>query len=429
MKHITLTSIAMIIASTALTSAPAMAHDPDAEQEGYFFRERNASVMGRTRPDFKSEGIQTGAWIWDPELTLGVDFDDNIFATAADEVSDTIWIVQPSLNVETTWSRHKIEAYAIGENREYSDTDSESSWTYALGASGHVDVTRKFLINGGFGTAELIENRRFAGAASYAAEPIEYSTDAWFVGGEWTSGRLRFQARMDVADYDYEDAVLVGGGFDDQDFRDREETMYTVRGDYAISPDTAVFLRYRQNERDYDLKPPAVAELRDSDGYMIDAGLDFDIGGKVRGQVGVGYNEQTYDDPDFGTLDGWGADAVVEWYPTQLTTVTVSGDRRIQDSPIEESGGFTSETFGVRVDHELRRNVILSAGVENSNHDFLGIDREDDRWTNFVAATWLVNPNVGVEASYTMIDQDSEGLLGTQDFEENIFGVRLVLRP
>jgi len=420
-------SIAAVAALTTMVQAPAMAHDPS--EEGYFFRERNASVMGRTRPEYKSEGVQTGAWIWDPELVLGVDWDDNIFAASTNEVSDTIWIVQPSVNVETTWSRHGIEAYAIGENREYSDTGSESSWTHAYGASGHVDVTRKFLVRGGLDFASLVESRRNAGAASFAAEPVEYSTDAWFFGAEADLGRIRLIGRMDVADYDFKDAPLTGGGFADQDFRDREETIYTVRGDYALSPDTSVFLRYRWNDREYDLKPPAVATLRDSDGFMIDAGFDFDLGGTARGIVGVGYNEQTYDDPSFGKLEGWGMDAALEWYVTQLTTVTVSGARFIEDSPIAASGGFTSQAIGLRVDHELRRNVILSAGTEFANNDFLGIDREDDRWTHFAAATWLVNPNVGVEASFTMIDQDSSGLLGTQDFEENIFGVRLVLRP
>ncbi len=429
MKYNLVPSLVTLTLTSVILASPALAHDPSAEDEGYFFRERNASVLGRSRPEFKSEGVQTGAWIWDPELVLGVEWDDNIFATPDNEVSDTIWIVQPGINVETTWSRHKLEAYAIGENREYSDTGSESSWTYAYGVSGHVDVTRKFLINGGFSAAELVENRRSAGAASFAAEPLEYSTDAWFVGAEAESGRIRLLGRMDVADYDFDDARLIGGGFADQDFRDREETFYTLRGDYALSPDTAVFLRYRYNDREYDLKPPAVANNRDSDGYMIDAGIDFDLGGTARGLVGVGYNEQTYDDPAFGKLDGWGLDAVVEWYPTMLTTVTFSGDRRIEDAPFENSGGFTSETLAVRVDHELRRNVILSAGVQNTQHDYLDIDREDDRWTSFVAATWLVNPNVGVEAAYTMIDQDSTGLLGTQDFEENILGVRLVLRP
>lgn len=408
-------------------SEVAFAHDPT--EEGNFFRARNASVMGRSRPDFKSEGVQTGAWIWDPELTVGVDFNDNIFAAPAGEESDTIWVINPTLDVETTWSRHGIQGHLYGLNREYSDFSDESTWTTDMGLSGHVDITRSVLFEAGFGAAELVESRTAAGVASIAAKPVEYDTSNWFVGGQADFGRTRLLLRADKADYDFDDAELIGGGFADQDFRDREETIFTVRGDYAISPFTSIFARYRKNERDYDLAPPAIASNRDSDGYMLDVGADFDIGGTARGVIGIGYNEQTYDDPAQGKLDGWGLDGLIEWYPTQLTTVTVRAARFIEDAPFEASGGFTSETVAARVDHELLRNLVLSAEIERSEHDFLGIDRVDERWTASAGATWFVNRNVGVEASFTRMDQESTGAFPGQDFEQDILALRLVLRP
>lgn len=405
----------------------AFAHDPT--EEGNFFRARNASVMGRTRPDFKSEGVQYGAWIFDPELTLGVDFNDNIFAAASGEESDMVWVVNPTVDVETTWSRHGVRGWAHGLNREYSDFSDESSWTTDIGLAGHVDLTRSVLFEAGYGAAELVESRATAGAASIAAKPVEYNTTNWWIGGQADLSRTRLLLRHDKSNFNFDDAALIGGGFADQDFRDRDETIITIRGDYAVSPFTSVFARYRKNERDYDLAPPTVPNNRDSDGYMIDVGADFDIGGVARGVLGVGYNEQTYDDPSQGKLDGWGLDGLVEWYPTELTTVTVRGSRHIEDAPIEASGGFTSETFAARVDHELLRNLVLSAEVERSEHDFLGIDRVDERWSASAGATWFVNRNVGVEASFTRIEQESSGAFPGQDFEQDVIGFRVVLRP
>lgn len=162
---------------------------------------------------------------------------------------------------------------------------------------------------------------------------------------------------------------------------------------------------------------------------MIDVGADFDIGGTARGVIGIGYNEQTYDDPAQGKLDGWGLDGLVEWYPTQLTTVTVRAARFIEDAPFEASGGFTSETVAARVDHELLRNLVLSAEIERSERDFLGIDRVDERWTASAGAIWFVNRNVGVEASFTRMEQESAGAFPGQDFDQDILALRLVLRP
>lgn len=419
-----------VVGAALLASAvPAdvIAHDPDAES--WFFRDRNASVLGRTRPDYASEGIQRGAWIFDPEIRFGVTHTDNVFAASSNEESDTILSFNPSLEVETTWQRHGIYARANALRTEYDKFGEESTWNTELYARGHVDVATLTKLEAGGGIASLTEPRTAAGAANIAAEPVEYDTSSWFVAAEREMGRFWVQGRYDAATFNFDDAPAIGGGFLDQDFRDRDESAFTVRGAYAVNEDTAVFARVRWNERKYDLQPPAVSRDRSSSGYMIDFGADFDIGGVARGIVGFGYNQQEYDDPAFGELEGWGADALVEWFPTQLTTVTFGISRTIEDSPIQGSGGFTAEEYMVRVDHELRRNVILSAGIELDRDDFLNIDREDDRWTAEASATWLVNRRVGAEAWIARTDQDSQGAFGGQDYEVTAAGLRLVLRP
>lgn len=412
---------------SVLPQAAAYAHDPDAES--MFFRDRNASVKGRTRPEYQSEGIQTGAWIWDPELKVGVIAHDNIFATSVNTQSDTILTFNPTLDVETTWSRHGIEAYASAVRFEYADFSSESVWNYEIGAAAHLDIASGTLIEFGGGYASLTEERTRAGAAFAAAEPVEFDTSALFVGIQREFNRVRLLGRIDWGEFDFDDAMAVGGGVIDQDFRDRSQTMYTLRGDYAVSPDTSIFLRLRHNEREYDQQPPAVALNRDSSGFMIDVGADFDIGGVARGIVGVGYNEQDYDSPSIGSIDGFGVDGLVEWFPTELTTVTFSGSRYIEESPIIGSGGYTATDLSITVDHELRRNLILSASVGIAEDDYLDIDRTDDRWQASASATWFINRNLGAEVWVTHVDQDSQGVAGNRDYETNAVGLRLVLRP
>ena len=419
-----------VIGAALLASAvPAdvVAHDPDAES--WFFRDRNASVQGRTRPDYASEGIQRGAWIFDPEVRFGVTHTDNVFAASSNEQSDTIYSFNPSVEVETTWQRHGVYARANALRTEFDKFGQESTWNTELYGRAHIDVARLTKFEFGGGIASLTEPRTAAGAANSSAEPVEYDTSSYFLGADREMGRFWIQGRFDAATFNFDDAPAVGGGFIDQDFRDRDETAYTVRGAYALSEDTALFARVRWNEREYDQKPPAVSADRSSSGFMVDFGADFDIGGVARGVVGVGYNKQDYDDPAFGELEGWGADAQLEWFPTQLTTVTFRASRTIEDSPIAAAGGFTAEDYSVRVDHELRRNVILSAGLILERDDFINLDREDDRWTAEASATWLVNRRVGAEAWIARTDQDSQGVFGGQDFETTAAGLRLVLRP
>lgn len=427
-RTVGLATSGIILALVSGQTAQAQTADAQAG-ESMFRRDRNLSVMERPRPEFSGSGVQQGALIYTPSLTLGLEFNDNIFATSSNEESDVIGIFNPAIGVETTWSRHALAAQASVTRREYADFGDESVWNAEASALGRLDIVRGTFIEGNVGFADRTEPRTSAGAAGQAAEPIDYNTTDWGVHGQRELGRTRFDLGVDSTSYDYDDARLFGGGIADQDYRDRDETVLTARGDVAVSPDTSLFARGRIIDRDYDLDPPAVAQQRSSDGYVIDAGTEFDIGGVARGSVAVGYMEQDYEDPALEDGDGFSTDLIVDWFPTQLTTVSFNASRVVNDSAIAGSGGFLGTNFGVNVDHELRRNLILSAAVGWGNDDYFGIDREDSRWSLTGSATWFVNRHAGVRASLVHTDQDSKGLAGNQDFASNIVAVSLVLRP
>ncbi|WP_375547540.1 outer membrane beta-barrel protein [Oceanicaulis alexandrii] len=423
----------MKLASIALLTLAGATLTPQAEaqtdsNDSMFARDKNVSVLQRPRPDYDAGGVQNGALLIYPELTLGLEFTDNVFGTSSNEESDTIAVITPAVSFNTTWSRHAVSGDASVTRREHFDFSDESVWNFTAGAGGQLDITREANLVAGARYSSLTEPRTSAGAAGQAAEPIEYDTWASYIGGERASGRLRALGRVDYSTFDYDDAPLFGGGIVDQDFRDRDELVLTGRGDYAMSPDTALFARLRYNDRAYDLSPPDVPLLRDSDGYTFDVGADFDIRGVARGVIGVGYTEQDYESPALPDIDGLSVEGLVEWFPTQLTTVSFNASRSVQDSAVAGSGGFFGTSVGVNVDHELRRNVIISAGVSLSEDDYSGIDRTDERLNVTAGVTYFVNRTAGIRASFSYQDQDSSGAAGNQDFSKNVIGLSLVLR-
>ena len=419
-----LASIALL---TLAAASPAAIAQSD-RNESLFARDKNVSVLERPRPEYDAGGVQNGALLIYPELTVGLEFTDNVFGTPANEESDTIAVITPAVSFGTTWSRHAITGDASVTRREHFDFSDESVWNATAGIGGQLDITREANLVAGTRYSSLTEPRTSAGAAGQAAEPIEYDTWATYVGAERASGRFRALGRVDFNTFDYDDAPLFGGGVADQDFRDREELVLTGRGDYAVSPDTAMFARLRYNDRAYDLSPPNVPLLRDSEGYTFDVGADFDLRGVARGVVGLGYTEQDYESAALPDIDGLSVDALVEWFPTQLTTVTFSASRSVQDSAVAGSGGFFGTSAGVNIDHELRRNVIISAGVSLSEDDYSGIDRTDERLNITAGVTYFVNRTAGIRASFSYQDQDSSGAAGNQDFTKNVIGLSLVLR-
>lgn len=421
---ISMWGVSVAALAAAGTPAAAQVTTPD----NMFTRDRNVAVMQRPRPEYDSPGVRAGAWLLRPELQTDLEWTDNVFATPTQTQSDTAFSITPRISGQTLWSTHGLSFDASVTRKEFFDFSDESTTTYTLGTAGRVDVSRQSFVDAGLRYASLTEPRTSAGAAGQAAKPIEFDTFSAFIGGEHMTGRVRLRTRFDYSDTDYTDAPLFGGGVADQDFRDHKAYRTEFRGDLAISPDTAVFARLRLNNRDYRLSPPDVALDRNSSGYTLDGGFDFDIRGVARGAIGLGYTEQDYDDPTIGKSSGLSIDTMVEWFPTPLTTVTAHASRSVQDAAIAGSAGFFNTDLGVNVDHELRRNVIVSAGARWGEDDYSGLDRTDTRRSVSAGATYLLNRAAGLRATYTHTDQSSSGAASGRDFTRNSVTFSLVLR-
>ncbi|MDB5058411.1 MAG: hypothetical protein JWO59_1883 [Chloroflexi bacterium] len=405
---------------------------PDLGGEAYsnFKRDRNVSTRQRPHPGYEALGLREGAFMVWPKLNTAVEYNDNIFATTINQKSDTVWHITPEIDVTSNWSRHALDLYARSTINRYSSFTSENSNDYSVGAQGRLDVLRTAQINGGADWSSLTEARTSAPAQGLA-KPIQYELSSAFISGAREFNRLRVSGRADVRNFIY----LNQTGNPQQHDRDRELTVFTGRADYAVNPDTAFFVQVAANNHNYRLSAtPAVLatypgfQNRDSNGVEVLGGANFELSALARGEIGVGYVKQSFDNPRFAAISGFGARAQVEWFPTQLTTVTFTGSRTIEDAGIVGASGYLSTNVGAQVDHELLRNVIVSAQAGYGSDAYKGIARNDKRYTAGVSATYLVNRSVGVTVGYNYFKQNSRGAAGSGDFNVNKVGATLTIQ-
>ena len=194
------------------------------------------------------------------------------------------------------------------------------------------------------------------------------------------------------------------------------------RIDMAASPDAAFFVQVTGNERTYDEAPPPPGARRDSRGMEYLLGANFELSTLVRGEVAVGYIEQSFDQPAFGDVSGFGARAQLEWFPSQLTTVQVAAGRTIEDTPVTGAGAFVANSASLAVDHELLRNLILTGTANYGQDDFDELGRTDERWGAGFSGTYLVNRNFGITLGASHASRSSDAI-GGQNYDVN----RLIL--
>jgi hypothetical protein len=420
MRQLVTTALVAAMATWPLAGTAAAQADAD--------RGRNVSVLERPRPDYEPRGVRVGAVQAFATLPVEVATTDNLFAEEADEDSDVFYALRPRLQAATTWSRHAITLAAGLDRTFHLDFPKDDIFDAFVDITGRLDLGRSGELGVTYARASLSEARGSPDQPFAARSPVEYEQERVALTGRYQFNRVRVSGELSQTEFDYSDVLSVTGTLLDQDDRDRTETLGVVRGEFAISPALAAFAQVELDHRDYDLRPPATAFNRESFGRRYLVGSTFDITRLIRGEVGIGYLQQEFKDPGISDVEGIAADVSVDWFPTQLTTVNVAARRTVEETGFVGAASFLLTEGGVRVDHELRRNVILSAGAAIGRREFEGADREDELGRFDLGATYLVNRRVSLQARYERETQDSSGVDRDRDFEANRFLVGVTLR-
>lgn len=409
MRLLTCSAIAACIALTA----PQVVQAQDLGSK--FKRDKYVSVRERPRPDYEATGQKAGGFTVYPRMTVDLEHNDNIYAVATGKIDDNIWRVKPEVAVRSDWSRHALGFFAGGNVIRYMDEKTENAEEYTLSGNGRLDLARGSNVTGSVRYQHLIEPRSAITAGTPAGatpKPVEYNTVTSNVTAVKEFNRLRLTGKVEDKDFNYKDQ---GQAFN-QNTRDRNELYYGGKAEYAVSPDTAVYAAVTGNKKDYDLAGPSD---RSSDGYVAGVGANFDLVSLVRGDVQVGYMKQSYDQTGFKSISGFNAAGRLEWFPSQLTTVGLSGARTIEESTAPGAPGFISANVGASIDHELLRNVLLSATYNHSQDDYKSVDRTDKRDNFSTTATYLLNRRVGLFLTYNYLKQASSGAARASSFKDN----------
>lgn len=396
--------------------------------ESTFQRDKNVSVTQRPRPGYEALGIHAGSFYIYPKLTADVANEDNIFFQTTNEQSDTIYSIRPQIEAVSQWSRHRLRLLAQSTTYKYDKFSNEDNTTYAVSGSGRIDIQRNFNLNLGAGFDHLIEARSSPSVQQVASEPIEYERTYGSVGLSREVNRLRVSGELRYNEYVYDDTRL-GTVRVDQSYRDYQATSGDARIDYAISPALAVYVYGSANERSYDTRLTNPLDVvRDSNGWEAAVGADFELTDLMRGQIQVGYLTQEYDDPRIDTSEGLGLRGRLEWFPTQLATVTLTAERTVEETGLIGAAGTLTSRASAQIDYELLRNLILTGRVNWVRDEYNGLDREDNYSMFMFGANYLITRHVGVFGQYNFQTRDTKGLAPGVEFDANRIQVGLVLQ-
>jgi hypothetical protein len=329
--------------------------------------------------------------------------------------------------VQSDWSRHELKADLRGSYNWYNPDQTPSlSRPYFNGkVDGRVDVTRDTRIN--LETRGLVSTDNPGSPnlqAGLSKLPI-YTTFGGSAGLGQRFNRLDLSIKGDIDRTVYQNSELTDGSTVSNDDRNYNQYGGTLRGGYELTPGVVPFAEIEADTRKHDLNVDSSGFQRDSNGITGKAGTTFELRGFLTGEIALGYTQRDYEDPRLQDIGGLVGNASLVWTASALTTLKLSGTTTVSESTVPGVSGALTRDVGLQVDHSFRRWLIGTVKFGYGNDDYIGLDRDDNRYTAGVGLTYKLNRSLQIkgEIDHNWLRSNQSG----NNYDETLFlfGIRL----
>jgi hypothetical protein len=350
---------------------------------------------------YEALGIRAGAFDLYPAIELYGGYDTNP-ERSANGSGARVWTFAPELRAQSNWSRHELKADLRGSYTGYDpDTEPTLSRPHAEGkVDGRIDVTRQTRIDL---TGRALVSTDNPGSPNLRAGLTELPIFTTFGGSAGIGHRFnRFDlsVRGTAERTEYQDSKLTDGTTASNDDRNYNQYGGALRGGYELMPGVMPFAEVSADERVHDVATDLSGFQRDSKGITGKLGSTFELTRVLTGEFALGYTKRTYDDTRLQEVKGLIGDASLIWTATALTTVKLTAASTVGESTIPGVSGILYRDAGLQVDHAFRRWLIGSLKAGFGLDDYVGSDREDQRYMVGAGLTYKVNRTLHIKGEF-----------------------------
>ncbi len=205
---------------------------------------------------------------------------------------------------------------------------------------------------------------------------------------------------------------------------------FGVGAEARFLPRTWGFLRYHYGVKDYNTYFGGTTSTNDSDSkwHRVNAGISWDPGAKLSGELNVGYQWKKFDNQFTSTgtkredRNTWIAETSVTYTPFTTTSLSLNLARAVRDTASDTNEYFDDTGIGISLKQGIFTKFNLNAGVNYSKNEYnlpVGNNRKDDNYQANVGLDYEIQPWLGVGIGYDYRKKNSND--STFDFTDNRF--------
>jgi len=363
-------------------------------------------------------------------------------------LADAQLSLEPNVTIKSNWNQHSLELAAdaiLSRSANYPDfsanyptfghTAFQDSDQYSFTAAGVLNVRHDLTVNIDASFSHKLLPRTFDGYVIVLSNPaaLDVATSIAPLFANVTDvklevvkdfSRLRLTARGEFEGSEYPNGFGPTFTFNDigptlqpdpaksfltdgpigQDFHNHDDFTQYLRGDYALSPDFALFAEETVVESEY---PNIRFRNRFDEETLV--GANFQIPSLVTAEIGVGYLYSHVDYAGIKQIETPDLRANVTYFPTSLIDITLTASQHIVDSGVPQAPDYLDKSIALEANYELLRNLILTAKASLNLDDYREIDRHAQIYDEGVTAAYLMNRAMRVTLAFARRQYASSG--------------------
>lgn len=352
-----------------------------------------------------------------PSLILQADadatilYDSNVYNDEVGERDDAVGILQPSFRLRTDLPRHSFALLGTAEIRRYFNISDENSEQFEVRGQGLLDLGSRISFSTEAAFAERIEPRGTAGDVFNTDRPVRYSEKMVSAELARTGGTLELILSGALSKQTFDDPTNNGVPLD-FGYRDAVIRQASIRTNYRLTPNIAVYGQLSGNQVDYSEQ---TAVPRNSSGYALLGGIHYQITALVDLEGAVGYIHQNFEDPLVDAAKGINYQLKASWTPAPYWKLTAAGKRSVDPSPLSLVPAIIRSDFELTAQRAVSDRILVEAAVGYVNEDYRTTTRVDKRYVARAAVHFRIAERIGASAHAGYRKQDSEVIDGSYD--------------
>ncbi|WP_426170203.1 outer membrane beta-barrel protein [Sandarakinorhabdus sp. DWP1-3-1] len=309
--------------------------------------------MELPRPGYEQRTLRLGATTIASQLSVLSRYDDNIFAVSRNADDDVVFTISPRLLLTTRQQRLSLDGIAYADINQYARFGSESRTGFGARLSSQYLVGGDDSISAGVQAERIVQSRNDPESQNrLGLSPRQINLFAATAGYHHGGGNLELDIRGKV-----QRNYFLEPGDEERSFI---AYIPSVRLSFASSQQFATFIEGYANIRDNDLRVDLSGIDRDMTTFGLFVGSRVSITGKLKGEAGIGPFRAVPADPALAPYWGIGGNAELVWSLRPRTAVTLKGFRGDVATAQVGAAGRTDTSISVRVDQEVRHNLIAA---------------------------------------------------------------------